>query len=122
MGFLNLENIDTALGIAKLALSIISMSIIPLIVALKQAKDRYKNAKTDVDKQKAIVDMLDVVRQLIVVVEKTFTEVSGREKKAEVLSTLERYATQNGYEFDREYWSDVVDSVVATTNNVNVSK
>lgn len=122
MGFLNLENIDTALGIAKLALSIISIFIIPLIVALKRAKDNYKNAKTDVDKQKAIVEMLDVVRQLIVVVEKTFTEVSGREKKAEVLSTLERYATQNGYEFDREYWSDVVDSIVATTNNVNVNK
>lgn len=122
MNFPTMEDINVILGMVKLALVIITTVVIPLIVALKRAKDNYKNAQTDADKQKAVVEMLDVVRQLIVVVEKTFTEVSGREKKNEVLSALERYATQNGYEFDREYWSEIVDGIVATTNNVNVNK
>lgn len=122
MNFVSMEDISVIIRMITLVVSIISTMVIPLIVALKRAKDNYKNAQTDADKQKAIVEMLDVVRQLIVVVEKTFTEVSGREKKSEVLSALERYATQNGYEFDREYWSEIVDGIVATTNNVNVNK
>ena len=108
--------------IITLILSVISTSVIPLIFALKRAKINLANAKDDVDKEKSIVDMIDVVRQLIEVVEKTYTEATGPEKKSAVLTELEDYANKRHYSFNLEYWSTVIDDLVSMTNKVNVNK
>lgn len=105
-----------------LILSVISTSIIPLIFALKRAKANLEGAKNDVDREKSIVDMIDVVRQLIEIVEKTYTEATGKEKKSAVLTELEDYAKQRNYSFDLEYWSTIIDDFVSMTNKVNINK
>ena len=108
--------------IITLILSVISTSVIPLIFALKRAKTDFASAKNDADKEKSIVDMIDVVRQLIEIVEKTYSEATGQEKKSTVLMELEDYAKKQNYAFDIEYWGTVIDNLVSMTNKVNIHK
>ena len=108
------------LKIIIIILGVISTSVIPLIFALKRAKDNLDNAKNDADREKSIVDMINVVRQLIEVAEKTYAEATGQEKKATVLMELEDYAKTRSYSFDLEYWSNIIDDLVSMTKKVNV--
>lgn len=105
-----------------LILGVISTSIIPLIFELKKAMTKFKNANTDAEKQKAIVDMFNVARSLIEVAEQTLAGATGKDKKENVLNGLEQYATEHNYSYDKEYWSNEVDNLVAMTNVVNVNK
>lgn len=108
--------------IISLVLSVLCTSIIPLAFALKRLYSQLTTAKTDADREKSIVDMIDVVRQLIEIVEKTYVEATGAEKKSVVLAELEDYAKQHNYSFDGEYWSAVIDNLVSMTNRVNTHK
>ena len=106
--------------IVIVVLGVISTSVIPLIFALKRAKDNFANAKDDADRERSIVDMIDVVRQLIEIAEKTYTEATGQEKKSAVLTELEDYAKMRNYSFDFEYWGKVIDDLVSMTKKVNI--
>ena len=110
------------LKIIILILAVISGSVIPLIFALKRAKEKFTNAQNDADRQTAIIDMIDVVRQLIEIAERTYTEATGQEKKRAVLVELEDYAKQRNYSFDIDYWGMIIDDLVSLTKNVNVHK
>ena len=110
------------LKIAIVILSVISTSIIPLLFALKRAKENFENAKNDADKESAIIDMFDVVRELIEVAERTYTEATGSEKKSAVLKSLGNYANAQNYSFDIDYWGTIIDKLVSMTKNVNITK
>ena len=109
------------LRLALIILSFIIM-IIPLLFALKRAKDKYETAKNDADKEAAIIDMFDVVRQLIEIAERTYAEATGQEKKVAVLRGLEDYANKHNYSFDIDYWGTIIDKLVSMTKNVNITK
>lgn len=47
---------------------------------------------------------------------------TGSLKKKIVMSDLLLYANNNDYEFDSEYWSNEIDSLIDLTNKVNVNK
>lgn len=47
---------------------------------------------------------------------------AGAVKKDSVMSKLQAYAIEHGYEFDAEYWDKKVDEIVDMTKKVNVSK
>ena len=47
---------------------------------------------------------------------------AGPMKKEQVMTRLQNYALQQGYEFDEEFWSAEIDNIVAFTREVNAKK
>lgn len=106
-------------------------TIFPTIRAFLKSAKKYKQAKTDADKETAKNEMLTAVNDFIVGAEKLFKGVdtimkaqgqsTGALKKDSVMTQLQAFALSKGYEFDKEYWSKTVDDIVAMTREVNTT-
>lgn len=119
------------------------VSGIPLLLSLIAAIKRFHKAKTDAleatdeagklqadaEAAEAKLDLIDYAKQLITTAEETFDSVNkimkqrgesaGPIKKEVVMAKLQSYATENGYDFDEEEWSNNVDDIVKLTREVN---
>lgn len=104
-------------------------TLIPCIIALVRTIKSRKVAKTEAEKQAAYNDMLNVVNTFIAGAEETYKSVNavlkqqggsaGAVKKESVLTKLQGYALEKGYEFNSEAWSEKVDEIVKLTREVN---
>ena len=47
---------------------------------------------------------------------------AGAVKKDTVMTKLQAYAMEKGYEFDAEFWSNQIDEIVALTRTVNAKQ
>lgn len=102
--------------ITKYGLIILSAiaTIVSLILALVKAK---KSGNT-----KGIVAMLELIPSLVITAESLYGSGKGSAKLDYVLTQLRLYALQNNIKVDVEDLTAQVNSVVETTNNVNVNK
>lgn len=122
----------TVLKAVLVALATFLSTGLPAILAFKKAAQERKAAVSVAEQEKATNDMLHAVNNFIEAAEKTFKgfdtvmksqgSSAGSLKKDTVMTKLQAYAMQNGYEFDEEYWSQKVDSIVAMTREVNAKK
>lgn len=119
-----------------ITLFIFAGTVVSFIVALVKKVKQYKKAKTEAEKEFALNDMKTVAQGFIQDVEKLYEDYtqslvgtgstvstsvkSGSLKKESVMSKLSQYALEKGYSFDSEYWSGVIDELVAMTKSVNV--
>lgn len=102
---------------------------IPLIIALNNARKKHKEAKTEAEKKEALNDMLKVANDFIEYAEDAYKSVdkvlkseggtAGGMKKESVMTKLQAYAMNKGYEFDSDFWNAKVDELVAFTRKVN---
>ena len=126
-----MEIIKLIIAIVALILSLAS-SIIPLVVKLYKANEARKNAETEAEKEKAINDMFATAQALVENAEAAFAgfdavmkaqgSSAGAMKKENVLTKLQTYALQNGYDFDADYWNAQIDAIVAFTRKVNATE
>ena len=120
--------------IVKIVIAIASFlvaTLIPSIVLLIQKWKAAKSAKTEAEKQSIISEMKDLANELIVKAEETYRDVHelvkaknngvglGAVKKESVMTGLQAYCNEKGIAFDKDYWSNVVDELVAVTKQVN---
>lgn len=112
--------------------------VVSFVTALVKYIKKYKAAKTIAEQEAALNDMKEAAQGFIADAEKLYenytkqlvgtgvavtTSVkSGELKKKSVMSDLSQYAQGKGYVFDSEYWSKVIDDLVAMTKTVNVKK
>lgn len=104
-------------------------TIIPAGIALITSIKARVKAQTEAEKEKATADLLATGQAFIQVAEESFASFdkmlktqgssAGAMKKENVLTKLQAYALQKGYEFDAEYWSAKIDEIVAFTREVN---
>lgn len=107
-------------------------TIIPAGIALITAIKARVKAQTEAEKEKASADLLSTAQGFIQVAEDSFEgfnkmlkaqgNSAGPMKKENVLTKLQAYALQKGYEFDTEFWSAKIDEIVAFTREVNAKK
>lgn len=120
----------TILKIVSIILGTLTASIIPLGIKLYQTIKKKKAATTEAEREAATNDMLNVVKELISSAETLYKQVDtlskanglgslGTLKKDHVMTKLHAYAIDNGYNFDEEYWSSVIDDTVKLTREVN---
>lgn len=137
-----MSNIETILKVVYVVASAIAVAI-PLIIALianikKKIKigkqlantiDEAEKAKLEAANAAATTEMLDVCDTLISKAEELYSDVStllkrenksaGAVKKDSVMSKLQAYALEHGYNFDAEYWDKKIDEKVEMTKKVN---
>lgn len=94
-------------------LSIIA-TIISIVIALIKAKTSGNN--------KGMIAIIEKIPSLVTTAESLFGKGKGTAKLDYVLTQLRLYALQNDIKIDVEDLTAQVNSVVATTNNVNVDK
>lgn len=105
---------------------------LPLIVKFLQALKARRTAETEAAKTKALNDMIATAQTFVQNAEKAYEgydkmlkqqgESAGAMKKDNVLTKLQTYALQNGYDFDVAFWDEKIDEIVAFTKNVNAKK
>lgn len=140
-----MQNIETILKVVYAVASAVAVAVpfvIALIVNIKSkikirkqlanTTDEAEKAKLEAANSAATTDMLNVCNELIANAETLYSDVSsilkkegksaGAVKKDSVMSKLQAYAIEHGYEFDAEYWDKKVDEIVDMTKKVNVSK
>lgn len=115
--------------------------IVSLVISLIKGIKKYKEAKTDAEREAALNDMANAAGGFIADVEKIYSYVKnsapiatqaeentneakpmGAQKKEAVMSKLAQYALEKGYDFNMEYYGELIDKIVALTNKVNVNK
>lgn len=104
-------------------------TLIPCLVAIKNAIKKRRDAKTEAEKEAAKIDMLSQVNILITNAESTYKAVNdilkqqgnsaGSVKKDSVITKLQAYALQHSYDFDIDYWNQKIDEIVNLTRSVN---
>lgn len=138
-----MQNIETILKVVYALVSALAVAI-PLVIALVanikskinirkklvNTTDEAEKAKLEAINSSATTDMLNVCNQLIANAETLYTEVStilkregksaGAVKKDSVLSKLQAYAIEHGYNFDIDFWDTKIDEIVELTKKVNV--
>lgn len=120
---------ENILKIISIVLGCICTTIIPLAIKLASAIKKRKLAQTVAEQEAAANDMLNVLDEFIVAAENLYKgvndilkqrgESAGAVKKDSVLTKLQAYALQKGYDFDETYWSGVIDERVKVTRQVN---
>lgn len=105
---------------------------LPLVVKFVQELKARRNAETETEKTKALNDMLATAQAFVQNAEKAFEgydkmlkqqgESAGAMKKDNVITKLQTYALQHGYDFDVNFWDEKIDEIVAFTKNVNAKK
>lgn len=138
-----MQNIETVLKVVYALASALAVAI-PLVIALvanikskinirkklANTTDEAEKAKLEALNSSATTDMLNVCNQLIANAETLYTEVSnilkregksaGAVKKDSVLSKLQAYAIEHGYNFDIDFWDAKIDEIIELTKKVNV--
>lgn len=97
--------------------------------ALLEATTDAAVAQAEADSAQATLDMKSYAAELVKTAESTFKSVNeilktkgesaGPLKKEIVISKLQSYAAEKGYDFDVEQWSKQIDEIVALTKEVN---
>lgn len=106
------------------------LSGIPLLIGFIRKAKAAKNAKNEVDKQKALADMREQMELLIQAAEIAYKDINatlkaqgssaGPAKKDSVKIKLQSYAASKNYEYDDAYWDKEIDKQVKITKNVNI--
>lgn len=119
----------TTLQTILVVLATFASTAVPAIVGLVKAIKAHKAAVTAAEKEKATNDMFYHAQTCIEAAEKAYEgfdkvlksqgDSAGSVKKKSVMTELQAYALQNGYDFDEEFWSQKIDSIVAMTKEVN---
>lgn len=118
--------------VVKIVIAIASFlfaTLIPSIILLVNKWKALKKAKTEAEKQAIYNDMLGVANTLVGDAEDLYREVDaivkqrggtmGLVKKDGVMNKLQAICIEKGVEFDKEYWSNKIDEIVAVTRKVN---
>lgn len=102
---------------------------IPAIIGFVKAAKNKKAAKNAEEKALAEKDMITQANGFISNAETFYKsldtllkkqgESAGPYKKESVMNQLQAYASEKGITFDKEYWSEKVDSLVKFTKEVN---
>lgn len=140
-----MQNIETILKVVYAVVSAVAVSV-PFVIALyssikskskiraqlANATDEAEKAKLEAANSAAMTDMLNACNELITNAETLYSDISlllkkegksaGAVKKDSVMSKLQAYAIERGYEFDAEYWDKKVNEIVSMTKTVNVLK
>lgn len=102
--------------LATYGLTILSViaTIISLIIALIKAKKSGNS--------KGMIGILEMIPSLVNTAESLFGKGHGQAKLDYVLTQIRLYALQNNVKVDINQLTDQVNSVVTTTNSVNIDK
>lgn len=124
-------SLQTIYIIIAIASTLIGTTI-PAIIAFVKSYKKYKQAKTEAEKEAAVNEMTTAAKTFIANAEELYKEVdgvlktqnksAGSLKKKDVMSELQTLASSKGYEFDPEFWSEKVDKIVELTRKVNAKK
>lgn len=102
---------------------------IPAIIKIVYSGKKLKQAKTNEEKQAALIDLESNMKTFIEAAEIAYKDLNdvlkakgssaGPVKLDSVLMKLQSLANEKGYDFDREYWINKINETVALTKNVN---
>lgn len=105
---------------------------IPFFYKLSKSGKVALAATGELEKEKAINDMMAMVHTLVEEAEKAYNPINkmlktngdtaGSMKYENVFIKLQAYALQKRYEFDADYWTTQIKNIVAFTQEVNSKK
>lgn len=123
-------NINTIVYIAYIVCGIV-LTGIPAIIKIVYSGKKLKQAKTNEEKQVAIAEMEEQAKVFIEAAEIAYKDLNdvlkskgssaGPVKLDSVLMKLQSLANEKGYDFDAEFWTNKINSLVALTKSVNVA-
>ena len=113
-------------------ISLIAGTLVPSLVGLIVSIVAVVKAKDKAAREAAYNDLYQHGLEFVENVETTYESFNkmlksqgssaGPMKKEQVMTRLQNYALQNGYEFDEAFWSAEIDKIVAFTREVNAKK
>ena len=122
-------DVELVLKIALSVSAILAGTVVPTVISLYRSVKAKRSAKTEAEIEKANNDLREKALELILVAENTYADVNeilksygksaGAMKKQSVMTSMQQYALDKGYTFDREYWSNKVEDIVSITKQVN---
>lgn len=122
-------DVEFVLKIALSVSAILAGTVVPTVISLYRSVKAKQSAKTEAEIEKANNDLREKALELILVAENTYADVNailksygksaGAMKKQSVMTSMQQYALDKGYTFDREYWSNKVEDIVSITKQVN---
>lgn len=123
-------NAEIITNVVISVLGFLSATLVPSLILLVKKWKQAKAATTEAERQKALNEASEVATNLIQEAETTYKQIddilhqrngsgSGTLKKESVMAKLQTYCNDKGIPFDKDYWSNKVDSIVAMTKNVN---
>lgn len=126
---MNAQAVEIVIKVAS-AVGGFLVAAIPATIGLIKAFKDMKSAQKEAAREAAENEMSSQMFNLIESAETLYKSVdlalkqqgdsAGPLKKDKVIMELRNYAEENGYEFDKDYWSDKIDEAVYLTRKVNV--
>ena len=123
-----MEKIDMILTIVYIVAGALSTGI-PAIIKYFTSRKKLKAAQSEAEKAAIKEEMQSQMKVFVQAAEIAFKDINetlkaksssaGPIKHDSVMLKLQNYATEKGYEFDAEYWSQQINELVAITRNVN---
>lgn len=123
-----MDKLYTITEIVKILVGTIIPSLVGLIVSIVA----FAKAKDKAAKEAAYNDLYQHGLEFVQNIETSFESFNmmlktqgtsaGPMKKEQVMTRLQNYALQHGYEFDEAFWSAEIDKIVAFTREVNAKK
>ena len=102
---------------------------IPSLIKIIYSAKALKASKNNEEKMIAIDDMKSQAKVFIEAAEIAYKDINdvlkskgssaGSVKKDSVMLKLQSYASEKGYDFDIDFWSQEIDNQVQYTKNVN---
>lgn len=123
-----MNKIDMILTIVYIIAGALATGI-PAVINYFKSRKKLKEAQSEEAKTAAREDMNSQMKIFVQAAEIAFKDINatlkakgssaGPIKHDSVMLKLQNYATEKGYTFDADYWSNQIKELVAITRNVN---
>ena len=105
-----MENIEVIISLAATAASLLGLCVGFIAKLINSVKGKIK-AVSELKLFEALMPLVEIAEE--------FTDFSGGEKKQYVLEKADKFALENGIDFDAEAVSDRIEQLIDLTLNVN---
>lgn len=124
-----IKDIFTLLGVL---LGFVTSVLIPSVIVMINQVKKVRLTKTEAEKQAALSDLKNLARNFVVEAENLYKDIDaivkqngktcGAVKKDSVMTKIQDACLTKSVDFDKEFWSQEVDDLVAATRSVNAKQ
>lgn len=124
-----MEQLEKIITIVSTLAGFLLTCLIPTVIVMINRIKAVRKAKTEAERQEALNDLKALAQGFVVDAESLYKDIDaivkqngkscGAVKKDSVMTKIQDACLTKGVAFDKEYWSKVVDDLVAVTRQVN---
>lgn len=124
-----MEQLEKIITIVSSLAGFLLTCLIPTVIVMINRIKAVRKAKTEAERQEALNDLKALAQDFVVDAESLYKDIDaivkqngkscGAVKKDSVMTKIQDACLTKGVAFDKEYWSKVIDDLVAVTRQVN---